>query len=105
MTRTPFQDDGLFSLDLTCKDHDTLERMHKQEGWSWDQLQHYEAGWQAAMEYYRENFIKEKSKRPRTHRRLDSKNRLSLKSLSPAKAYKVSVHVNGTITLTPENPW
>jgi len=47
----PTQEDG-FSLDLQCKDYDGLERKHKQEAWSDEQADHYEAGWEAAVKYY-----------------------------------------------------
>lgn len=47
----PLQEDGE-TLDLRCKNFDTLERMHKQEPWSNDQARHYEGGWEAAVGYY-----------------------------------------------------
>lgn len=49
--KKPLQEDGE-SLDVTCKDFDLLERKHKQEPWVLDQQDHYEAGWEAAVQYY-----------------------------------------------------
>jgi hypothetical protein len=57
---TPFQDDGFWSLDRTVKDYDLLQRLHKQSDWNDDQERHFQAGWQACMEYYRECFKKVK---------------------------------------------
>jgi hypothetical protein len=59
MSRTPFQDDGLYSLDLQVKDFDALERIHKQYPWDADQQYHFAAGWEAAMVYYKECFKRE----------------------------------------------
>jgi hypothetical protein len=47
----PLQEDGE-SLDLLCRDYGGLERKHKQESWTDDQEDHYEAGWEAAVKYY-----------------------------------------------------
>lgn len=46
-------DTGDDSHDLKVRCYDTLERMHKQEGWTDDQQQHFEAGWEAAILYLR----------------------------------------------------
>jgi hypothetical protein len=46
----PLQEDGL-TVDITCKDYNLLERMHKQESWTDDQQRHYEAGWEAALNF------------------------------------------------------
>lgn len=53
---SPLQADGE-SLDLQVKDYALLERMHKQEAWTTDQQHHFEAGWEAAMTYYREHLL------------------------------------------------
>lgn len=53
---TALQEDG-FSLDRTCKDYDLLGRLHKQENITEDQERHYRAGWEAAVEYYRDLLI------------------------------------------------
>jgi hypothetical protein len=46
----PLQEDG-FTVDTTCKDYNLLERMHKQEPVHPDQQRHYEAGWEAAINF------------------------------------------------------
>ena len=48
----PFQDDGHNSMDTTCRDHGLLERLHKQDAPTQDQIRHYEAGWEAAVAHY-----------------------------------------------------
>lgn len=48
----PFQDDGHNSMDTTCRDHCLLERLHKQDAPTQDQIRHYESGWEAAVAHY-----------------------------------------------------
>ncbi len=63
MTSSPYQNNDPGFLDLTVKDFDLLDRMHKQGSWTDDQERHFRAGWQAAMEYYRPWLKKRKSKK------------------------------------------
>lgn len=56
-TAGPFQDDGLYSLDYSVRDYDLLERMNKQGGWTDEQQRYFEAGWEAAVIYYRDWFL------------------------------------------------
>lgn len=98
--RTPFQDDGLFSLDTTCKDYDLLHLIHKHDRISEDQFQCYAAGWEAAMRYYRECF--KRPKRDPSIRSVDDKNRISLKDLlDQGTEYSVRLGPAGVLTLVP----
>ena len=50
LIEVPLQEDG-FTVDITCKDYNLLERMHKQEPVTKDQELHYQAGWEAAINF------------------------------------------------------
>jgi hypothetical protein len=50
-TTRPRQEDGE-TLDIACKDYDLLHRKHKQEPIQHEQQDHYEAGWEAAVQFY-----------------------------------------------------
>ena len=50
LVEVPLQE-GVFTVDIACKDYNLLERMHKQESWTVDQQRHYEAGWEAALNF------------------------------------------------------
>lgn len=98
--RTPFQDDGLFSLDTTCKDYDLLHHLHKHDDHTDREREHYEAGWEAAMSYYRECF--KRPKKDPTFRSVDDKNRISLKDLlDQGTEYSVRLGPGGVLTLVP----
>jgi hypothetical protein len=45
------------SPDYAVKDYNLLERMHKQEGASRDQADHFDAGWEACYTYYHINHL------------------------------------------------
>ena len=96
----PFQDDGLLSPDYTCRDYDLLERRFKMTGWDSSQQGIYDAGWEAAIRYYWDNF--QRPTRGNT-RKVDSKNRVSLSGFLSASEYMASIDENGVITLRPND--
>jgi len=50
--------DTVPSPDYAVKDYNLLERMHKQEGTTLDQEDHFKAGWEACYGYYHINELK-----------------------------------------------
>ena len=93
----PFQDDGLLSLDYAVRDYGLLERRYKHSAATDDQQGAFEAGWEAAISHYADEF-----KRPSKGnvRKVDAKGRISIKGFIRAGDYTVT-RVGAAVVLSP----